>query len=79
MPRPVPMEDDPTRVGKVVAQSTPGDLVPVYSHSPVTITLRRFQFTGKLPPASTRNAGAGPPMGGTTATVVSVRAFRNVT
>ncbi len=51
MPRPVPMEDDPTRVGKVVAQSTPGDLAPVHSLSPVTITLRRLLFTGKSPPA----------------------------
>ncbi len=48
VPRPVPMDVDPTRVGKVEAnQTTPGDLAPVYSQSPVTITLRRLLFTGK--------------------------------
>ncbi len=47
VPRPVPEEDNPTRVGKVSCQITPGDLAPVYSLSPVTIMLRRLLFTGK--------------------------------
>ena len=41
------MEVDPTRAGKVACQTTPGDLAPVHSLSPVTITLRRLLFTGK--------------------------------
>ncbi len=32
-------------------QTTPGDLAPVHSPSPVTTTLRRLLFTGKSPPA----------------------------
>ncbi len=64
MPRPVPMEDDPTRVGKVVAQSTPGDPAPVYSQSPVTITLRRLLFTGKSPPALDAKRRGRTPNGG---------------
>ncbi len=32
-------------------QTTPGGLAPVYSLSPVTITLRRLLSTGKTPPA----------------------------
>ncbi len=47
VPRPVPMDVDPTRAGKVACLTTPGDLAPVYSLSPVMITLRRFLFTGK--------------------------------
>ncbi len=37
----------PTRVGKVACHTTPGDLAPVHSLSPVTIMLRRLLFTGK--------------------------------
>ncbi len=48
------MEVDPTRARKVNLETTPGDLAPVYSLSPVTITLRRFQFTGKSPPRPRR-------------------------
>ncbi len=35
----------------MAAYTTPGELAPVYSQSPVTTTLRRFLFTGKSPPA----------------------------
>ncbi len=47
VPRPVPMDVDPTRDGKVACGTTPGDLAPVYSLSPSTIMLRRLLFTGK--------------------------------
>ncbi len=62
MPRPVPKEDDPTRVGKVAYRTTLGDLAPVYSQSPVTITLRRLLFPGKSPPAlDAKRRGRHPP------------------
>jgi len=35
--------------------NTPGDLAPVHSLSPVTITLRRLLFIGKSPPALDAN------------------------
>ena len=64
VPRPVPEEDNPTRVGKVSCQITPGDLAPVYSLSPVTITLRRLLFTGKSPPALNSKRRGRTPYGG---------------
>ncbi len=58
-------------------RTTPGDS-RAGTLSPVTITLRRFLFTGKYPPPSTRNAGAGAGRGcfGAREGVLSAGAFR---